>query len=220
VNTRTEHAAKIFWLQHQSLPHRPPLHTSNPHPLPATLHSFNSSHHRVQTMGLIPTFGLGGLFQSTSPRSPPYSARNPPLHPLHPGTNSPKIVSILLINAIAILSEDRFLARIGWSASSATEPAFGAGAGAAGDASVKAKIINLMTSIRTLMRSMLSYFLTILLLFVVLGGGCGDGEKGEMLRKKGRGRKLGKLIMADVFCVAVPLIGINTMVILYELMLG
>jgi len=93
-------------------------------------------------MGLIPTFGLGGLFQ----------------------------ISILLINAIAILSEDRFLARIGWSASSATEPAFGAGAGAAGDASVKAKIINLMTSIRTLMR--------------------------------------------------IPLIGINTMVILYELMLG
>jgi Yos1-like len=61
---------------------------------------------------------------------------------------------VLLINAIAILSEDRFLARIGWSASSVTEPAFGAGAGAgAGDASVKAKIINLITSIRTLMRS-------------------------------------------------------------------
>jgi hypothetical protein len=66
---------------------------------------------------------------------------------------TPTTVSVLLINAIAILSEDRFLARIGWSASSATEPAFGAGAG--GDASVKAKIINLITSIRTLMRSML-----------------------------------------------------------------
>ena len=67
-------------------------------------------------------------------------------------------VSVLLINAIAILSEDRFLARIGWSASSATEPAFGSGAGA--DVGVKAKIINLVTSIRTLMRSM-SYIFSV-----------------------------------------------------------
>lgn len=58
---------------------------------------------------------------------------------------------VLVTNAIAILSEDRFLARIGWSASSATEPAFGAGPG---DASVKSKIVNLIASVRTLMRSM------------------------------------------------------------------
>lgn len=64
-------------------------------------------------------------------------------------------VSILLINAIAILSEDRFLARIGWSASNAAEPGFGGGVGQ--DQSVKTKIINLMTSIRTLMRSMSSF---------------------------------------------------------------
>ena len=59
---------------------------------------------------------------------------------------------VLVTNAIAILSEDRFLARIGWSASSAAEPAFGAGPG--GDASVKSKIVNLIASVRTLMRSM------------------------------------------------------------------
>lgn len=60
---------------------------------------------------------------------------------------------VLVTNAIAILSEDRFLARVGWSSSAPAEPAFGSGA--AGDASVKSKIINLIASVRTLMRSML-----------------------------------------------------------------
>jgi hypothetical protein len=58
---------------------------------------------------------------------------------------------VLVTNAIAILSEDRFLARIGWSASSAAEPAFGNGVG--GDTSVKSKLVNLIASVRTLMRS-------------------------------------------------------------------
>lgn len=97
------------------------------------------------------------------------------------------LVSVLLINAVAILSEDRFLARgmlsllnrfstplntfkhwkdecnadqifrniVGWS-NSVSEPAFGSGIG--GDASIKSKLINLMTSVRTLMRSTYSYF--------------------------------------------------------------
>ena len=91
------------------------------------------------------------------------------------------LVSVLLVNAIAILSEDRFLARgalpspglpwplspsfatniqeyianmkgiaVGWS-NTVSEPAFGASSG--GDASIKSKLINLMTSVRTLMRS-------------------------------------------------------------------
>lgn len=58
---------------------------------------------------------------------------------------------VLVTNAIAILSEDRFLARIGWSSSAPSEPAFGTGV--AGEASVKSKIINLIASVRTLMRS-------------------------------------------------------------------
>ncbi|KAM0197979.1 hypothetical protein ACHAPI_004307 [Fusarium lateritium] len=57
-------------------------------------------------------------------------------------------VCILLINAVAVLSEDRFLARINLSPAS-YDPAFGAGP----DASVKAKIINLIASVRTIMRS-------------------------------------------------------------------
>ena len=76
-------------------------------------------------------------------------------------------VSVLLVNAIAILSEDRFLARsthlhlycreiatdniqtVGWG-STQQEPAFG---GPSDNTSVKSKVINLISSVRTLMRS-------------------------------------------------------------------
>ncbi|KAA8573999.1 hypothetical protein MFRU_001g01610 [Monilinia fructicola] len=76
-------------------------------------------------------------------------------------------ICVLLINAVAILSEDRFLARVGWS-NSISEPAFGGGNAA--DTSIKSKLVNLMTSVRTLMR--------------------------------------------------IPLIGINSVIIIYELALG
>ncbi|KAH6690409.1 Yos1-like protein [Plectosphaerella plurivora] len=73
--------------------------------------------------------------------------------------------AVLFINAIAILSEDRFLARINLSPSS-YDPAFGQGA----DASVKAKIINLIASVRTLMRIPLIAVNTLIILFeLVLG---------------------------------------------------
>ena len=68
-----------------------------------------------------------------------------------------------MINAIAILSEDRFLARIGLSPST-YDPAFGQpGVGVQGDASIKAKIINLIASVRTLMRSAFHLLLLLLL---------------------------------------------------------
>ncbi|KAI8341500.1 Yos1-like protein [Chlamydoabsidia padenii] len=55
-------------------------------------------------------------------------------------------VLLFFINSIAVLSEDRFLARIGWSAQ--MEPN-----GFGGDSqSVKYKIINLISAVRTLMR--------------------------------------------------------------------
>ncbi|KAH8591382.1 Yos1-like protein [Bisporella sp. PMI_857] len=57
-------------------------------------------------------------------------------------------ISILLINAIAILSEDRFLARVGWS-STLQDPGFGA---QGQDVGVKGKLVNLVASVRTLMR--------------------------------------------------------------------
>ncbi|CAI7637044.1 unnamed protein product [Penicillium manginii] len=59
-------------------------------------------------------------------------------------------VTVLMINAIAVLSEDRFLARIGWGRTQ-TEPAFGA---SHDSTSVKARLVKLIDSVRTLMRSM------------------------------------------------------------------
>ncbi|KAI1361257.1 Yos1-like-domain-containing protein [Xylaria arbuscula] len=58
-------------------------------------------------------------------------------------------VTVLLINALAILSEDRFLARINFSSAS-YDPAFGAGPDTQ---SIRVKAINLLASVRTLMRS-------------------------------------------------------------------
>ena len=79
---------------------------------------------------------------------------------------------VLIVNAIAILSEDRFLARstyppnlpcplpglsadggasVGWAAQQ-PEPAFGAG-GVGGDMSIKGKIVNLISATRLLTRS-------------------------------------------------------------------
>ncbi|KAI8371397.1 Yos1-like protein [Radiomyces spectabilis] len=73
-------------------------------------------------------------------------------------------VLLCFINGIAVLSEERFLARIGWSAQ--VEPGFGN----LETQSIKYKIINLISAVRTLMR--------------------------------------------------IPLIAINIMVIIYELLLG
>lgn len=87
-----------------------------------------------------------------------------------------RAVVILIINAIAILSEDRFLARssflsplniifsqssradmdiVGWGRTQA-EPGFGA---SYDSTSVKAKSVNLIASVRTVMRSMFFLFL-------------------------------------------------------------
>ncbi|KZP17282.1 Yos1-domain-containing protein [Athelia psychrophila] len=68
---------------------------------------------------------------------------------------------VLFINALAILSEDRFLARIGWSSTQPAsvnaafqqpygQPGFDAGQP---DIGVKNRLINLIAAVRTLMRS-------------------------------------------------------------------
>lgn len=72
---------------------------------------------------------------------------------------------VLLINAIAILSEDRFLARIGWT--NALEPGFG---GARDDASIKARLINLVSSVRTLMRIPLMFINTFMIVYYLVLG--------------------------------------------------
>jgi hypothetical protein len=74
-------------------------------------------------------------------------------------------VAVLLINAIAILSEDRFLARIGWTGS--VEPGFG---GQRDDASLKARLINLVSSVRTLMRIPLMFINTLMIIYLLVLG--------------------------------------------------
>jgi len=75
-------------------------------------------------------------------------------------------VSVLMINAIAILSEDRFLARLHLSPSS-FDPAFGAGPDSQ---SMKAKVVNLIASVRTLMRIPLIAINTLIIIYeLVLG---------------------------------------------------
>ncbi|KAG8421677.1 hypothetical protein J3458_003535 [Metarhizium acridum] len=74
-------------------------------------------------------------------------------------------ITVLLINAVAILSEDRFLARINLSPAS-YDPAFGTGA----DASIKAKIIHLIASIRTIMRMPLIFVNSVIILYELILG--------------------------------------------------
>ncbi|KAF4574624.1 hypothetical protein EYR40_005631 [Pleurotus pulmonarius] len=67
-------------------------------------------------------------------------------------------VALLLINAMAVLSEDRFLARIGWSSSQTRNAAFQQPYDPTGygsppqDIGVKARIVDLISAVRTLMR--------------------------------------------------------------------
>jgi immediate early response 3-interacting protein 1 len=61
-------------------------------------------------------------------------------------------VSVLLLNAVAILSEDRFLARIGMGRAhlQQSEPSFGQSAG--DPDSLKSRAVNLISSIRMVTR--------------------------------------------------------------------
>ncbi|KAJ5570028.1 uncharacterized protein N7459_009458 [Penicillium hispanicum] len=79
---------------------------------------------------------------------------SPPATMLLFGLGNLVYVIILIINAIAVLSEDRFLARIGWGRTQA-EPSFGT---TYDSNSVKAKSINLIASVRTVMRSTFNLF--------------------------------------------------------------
>ncbi|GAV53079.1 hypothetical protein ZYGR_0AI03610 [Zygosaccharomyces rouxii] len=74
-------------------------------------------------------------------------------------------VTLLLINAVAVLSEERFLSRIGFGKSSMEGPVFGQE-----ESSAKSKVVHLIGAVQTLLR--------------------------------------------------IPLIGINILVIVYELILG
>ncbi|TEB30260.1 Yos1-like protein [Coprinellus micaceus] len=86
-------------------------------------------------------------------------------------------VSLLLINAIAILNEERFLARIGWISASRlaqTNPGFQQPydqSGYAGqDVGIKARMIDLISAVRTLMRIPLIVINTLVILYEVVWG--------------------------------------------------
>ncbi|KAI5821115.1 Yos1-like protein [Pyronema omphalodes] len=70
---------------------------------------------------------------------------------------------ILIVNAIAILSEDRFLARIGWAAQ--PEPSFGGQ-----DVSIKGKIVNLISATRLLTRIPLIGINSLIIIYELLFG--------------------------------------------------
>ncbi|KAF8204959.1 ER-to-golgi transport membrane protein [Pholiota molesta] len=96
-------------------------------------------------------------------------------------------VSLLIINAIAILNEDRFLAKIGWIApprqvqgqmrdinTGFQQPydptAYGGAAQPPGEISVKARLVDLISAVRTLMRLPLIVFNTIVILYELVWG--------------------------------------------------
>ncbi|EJD48442.1 Yos1-like protein [Auricularia subglabra TFB-10046 SS5] len=94
--------------------------------------------------------------------------------------------SVLFINAVAILSEERFLAPIGWSSAQAQaqiqqqqsysqqpygDPNLGFGNPGAGEVGVKVKLISLIGAVRTLMRIPLIAFNLIFILYELLLGG-------------------------------------------------
>jgi len=87
-------------------------------------------------------------------------------------------VTLLLINAMAILSEDRFLARIGWSSAPPSnvnagfhQPYDQTGYGVAQpDVGVKVRLINLIGAVRTLMRIPLIGLNLVVIVYQVLLG--------------------------------------------------
>ncbi|KAL1958211.1 hypothetical protein VTO42DRAFT_5067 [Malbranchea cinnamomea] len=74
-------------------------------------------------------------------------------------------VIVLLVNAIAVLSEDRFLARVGWGRQ--YDPGFGA---TPDTSSIKAKTVNLIASVRTVMRIPLIAINIIIIIYELILG--------------------------------------------------
>ncbi|CAI5756829.1 unnamed protein product [Candida verbasci] len=88
-------------------------------------------------------------------------------------------VIVLTINGIAVLSEDRFLNRIGWGSSASSNAAgnnmkdqfnqFNSGIESS-DSSIKTKLINLISAVRTLMRiPLIVVNIAIILYEIILG---------------------------------------------------
>lgn len=120
------------------------------------------------------------------------------------GLGSAFYLILFITNALAVLSEDRFLARVGWSSHAlANSNSFDQGfqsnpyaAGAGGEnATIKARLINLISAVRTLMRSKSVRLSEV-----------------ELLLKK--------LTVELLITATVPLVVINIVVVIYLIVLG
>ncbi|KIM25951.1 hypothetical protein M408DRAFT_330937 [Serendipita vermifera MAFF 305830] len=78
-------------------------------------------------------------------------------------------VFILLTNAVAILNEERFLARIGWSSSQAVQQTYN-GYEQTPEQDIKARLIHLITAVRTLLRIPLIALNTIVIAYELAFG--------------------------------------------------
>ncbi|GBE79629.1 Yos1-like protein [Sparassis latifolia] len=91
-------------------------------------------------------------------------------------------VALLLVNAMAVLSEDRFLARIGWSSSTPqtantafsqpyAQPYDQAGYPGGQDVGMKGRLINLISAVRTVMRiPLIGLNIAVIIYELILGG--------------------------------------------------
>jgi len=88
-------------------------------------------------------------------------------------------VALLLINSIAVLNEERFLARIGWLSTpqqprdaNSVYPGYDqSGYATAQDVGIKARLIDLISAVRTLMRIPLIVINIIFIVYELLLGG-------------------------------------------------
>mmetsp|Transcript_8566 Transcript_8566/g.8452 ORF Transcript_8566/g.8452 Transcript_8566/m.8452 type:complete len:93 (+) Transcript_8566:46-324(+) len=83
-------------------------------------------------------------------------------------------VIILTVNGIAVLSEDRFLNRIGWGSTTANNPSqpylqFSTSVQSEGT-SVKTRLINLISAVRTLMRLPLIFINVVIIFYELILG--------------------------------------------------
>lgn len=83
-----------------------------------------------------------------------FQLRNPILYSIMFGLGKLLYVVLFVVNGIAILSEDRFLNRIGWGSGSQSGTGFQYQQfqGANDNESIKTRIVNLIGAIRTLLR--------------------------------------------------------------------
>ncbi|PWZ00381.1 Yos1-like protein [Testicularia cyperi] len=83
---------------------------------------------------------------------------------------------LFITNALAVLSEDRFLARVGWSSNTMLQQQqFDQGFSSSSsfqsqDSSIKARLINLISAVRTLMRIPLVAINIVVIIYLILLG--------------------------------------------------